>query len=100
MQHPQRRLHWRPADASLCELDGRTWRRQSALGLGPPSGARHRADWQLCDVRRNFPGLGQPNLVAVAKDVLHGTPELPQAEWLAQEEGVEHERADQRLALV
>ena len=35
----------------------------------------------------------------MTQDMLHGTPELPQAEWLAQDEGVQHERADQGLAL-
>src|SRR5262249_7377550 len=39
------------------------------------SGTRHRAGRQLLDVRRNLAGVGQPDLVAVLQDVLHGTPE-------------------------
>jgi hypothetical protein len=48
-----------------------------------------------CDLAR----LGKPNLVAVAQDVLHGSPELPQTERLPQDEGMQDERADQRLTL-
>src|SRR5262245_23879228 len=62
---------------------------------GAFSGARHRAGWQLCDVCCNLTWLGQPDLVPVVEDVLHSTSELPQPEWLAQDKGVQHERADQ-----
>src|SRR5262249_10696873 len=59
------------------------------------SGARHRAGWQLRDVRRDLTWLGQPDLVPVVEDVLHGTSELPQVEWVAEDKGVQHEWADQ-----
>jgi hypothetical protein len=52
---------------------------------GCPSRTWDRAGWQLRHVRRDLAGLGQPDLVAMTQDMLHGTPELPQAEWLAQE---------------
>jgi len=58
-------------------------------------GARHRASWQLRDVCRDLTWLGQPDLVPVLEDVLHSTSELSQPEWLAQNKGVQHERADQ-----
>jgi hypothetical protein len=59
------------------------------------SGAGHRAGRQLRDVRRDLTWPGQPDLVPVMEDVLHSTPQLPQPERLAQDKGVQHERADQ-----
>src|SRR5262245_5122277 len=55
------------------------------------SGSRYLAGRQLLDVRRDLGGLGQPDLVAMTQDVLHGAPELSQAEWLPEDEGVQHE---------
>jgi hypothetical protein len=71
-----------------------------SLDCRPPApcarlGARHRAGRQLRDVGRDLTWLGQPDLVPVAEDVLQSTSELPQPEWLAQDKGVQHERADQ-----
>src|SRR5436305_1531262 len=77
-------------------------RRRRTCGNGfeiVPSGAGHRAGWQLRDVGRDLAGLSEPDLVAMTQNMLHGAPELPQTEWLAQDEGVQHERADQGLAL-
>src|SRR5581483_2037700 len=63
-----------------------------ASGAGDCAG-RQTGD-MCCDLARPR----QPDLVPVAQDVLHGTPELPEAERLSQDEGVQHERADQRLS--
>ena len=67
----------------------------TALAAEQASGARHRTGRQLRDVRCDLARLGKPNLIAVAQDVLHCSPELPEAERLPQDEGMQHERADQ-----
>jgi hypothetical protein len=72
----------------------------TVLATEQASGARHRTGRQLRDVRCDLARLGKPNLIAVAQDVLHGSPELPEAERLSQDEGMQHEQADQWLALV